>query len=57
MEGGGRLLFVAGRQNIPISLFQREEHPPYLNHKTIKARRLAGSVVLFLFHSIQRPQQ
>lgn len=42
-----RLLFVAGRQNIPIIRFQREEHPPYFNHKTIKARRLAGSVVLF----------
>lgn len=42
-----RLLFVAGRQNIPITPFQREEYPPYLTHKTIKARRLAGSAVLF----------
>lgn len=43
----GGLLFVACRQNIPIIRFQREEHPPYLNHKAIKARRLARSRVLF----------
>ncbi|XP_058598519.1 uncharacterized protein LOC131519477 [Neofelis nebulosa] len=38
---------VGHRQNIPIIRFQRKECPPYLNHKTIKPRRLASSALLF----------
>lgn len=41
------LFSVGHRQNIPIIRFQRKECPPYLNHKTIKPRRLASSALLF----------
>lgn len=41
------LISVGHRQNIPIIRFQRKECPPYLNHKTIKPRRLASPALLF----------
>lgn len=50
------LFSVGHRQNIPIIRFQRKECPPYLNHKTIKPRRLASSAAV-LFGPIQNPAQ
>lgn len=51
------LISVGYRQNIPIIRFQRKECPPYLNHKTIKPRRLASSALLFCSGPIQNPKQ